>query len=88
MKIDKLWEGYKFPSCEKCKKDCAGHLDYDNLCSNLNYLKEYAEKNFEKNKESFIELLQNSRITIESKGSIQTTYDVVESNKNQKGEGE
>jgi len=56
MKIDKLWEGYKFPSCEKCKKDCAGHLDYDNLCSNLNYLKEYAEKNFEKNKESFIEL--------------------------------
>jgi len=43
---------------------------------------------YEKNKESFIELLQNSRITIESKGSIQTTYDVVESNKNQKGEGE
>ena len=56
MKIEKLWENYKFPSCEHCKKDCAGHLDYDNLCSNLNYLKEYAEKNYEKNKESFAEL--------------------------------
>lgn len=56
MKIEKLWEGYKFPNCEKCKKDCAGHLDYNNLCSNLNYLKEYAEKNYEKNKESFVEL--------------------------------
>ena len=52
MKIEELWEGYRFPKCENCKKDCAGHLDYNNLCSNLNYLKEYAQKNYDKNKES------------------------------------
>lgn len=56
MNIEKLWGGYKFPTCEKFKKDCAGHLDYDNLCSNLNYFKEYAEKNYKKNKGSFVEL--------------------------------
>lgn len=56
MDFSKLWSGYKFPTCENCKKDCKGHLDYDNLCSNLNYLNEYAEKNYEKNKGSFIEL--------------------------------
>lgn len=55
MVIKELWEGYKFPKCENCKKDCRGHLDYNNLCANINYLKEYAEKNYEKNKESFIE---------------------------------
>lgn len=67
MEIKKLWEGYKFPSCENCKKDCQGHLDYDNLCANLNYFKEYVEKNYEKNKESFIEL---KKITNNSKLSI------------------
>lgn len=56
MKINKLWEEYKFPKCERCKKDCAGHLDYDNLCSNLNYLYEYGEKNYTKNKDSFTKL--------------------------------
>lgn len=56
MDIKKLWKNYKFPKCENCKKDCQGHLDYENLCSNLNYLEEYAEKNYEKNKESFEEL--------------------------------
>lgn len=56
MKISKLWEEYKFPQCEQCKKDCAGHLKYDNLCLNLNYLQEYGEKNYIKNKESFVEL--------------------------------
>ena len=56
MNIQTLWEGQKFPNCDTCKKECQGHLDYDNICSNLNYLKEYAEKNYEKNKESFIEL--------------------------------
>lgn len=56
MEISKLWEGYKFPKCEQCKKDCAGHLKYDNLCSNLNYLQEYGEKNYIKNKDSFVEL--------------------------------
>ena len=56
MEIKKLQEGFKYPKCENCKKDCQGHLDYDNLCSNINYLKEYGEKNYKKNKESFIEL--------------------------------
>ena len=56
MNIKKLWQGYRFPNCENCKKDCQGHLDYNNLRANLNYLKEYAEKNYEKNKESFGEL--------------------------------
>lgn len=56
MDIKKLWQGYRFPACGSCKKDCQGHLDYDNLCANLNYLKEYAEKNYAKNKESFDEL--------------------------------
>lgn len=71
MKINKLWEEYKFPKCEKCKKDCAGHLNYDNLCSNLNYLYEYGEKNYIKNKESFIELkkiIGNNEPTIFSFG--------------------
>lgn len=58
MKINKLWERYKFPRCEKCKKECQGHLNYDNLCSNLNYLEEYGERNYEKNKASFEELKQ------------------------------
>ena len=30
-------------------------MDYNNLCANLNYLKDYAQKNFDKNRESFIE---------------------------------
>ena len=43
---------------------------------------------YEKNKENFVELLQKSKITVESNGSIQTTYDVVESNREQKGAGQ
>ena len=42
---------------------------------------------YEKNKEKFMKLLQKCTIRINSKGSIQTTYDIVESNKHQKGEG-
>ena len=56
MEIKELWKDYTFPKCENCQKDCQGRLDYNNLCSNLNYLNEYAESNYEKNKESFIEL--------------------------------
>ena len=55
-KLKKLWENFNFLNCETCKKECNGRLDYDNLCSNLNYLKEYAEKNYDKNKQSFVEL--------------------------------
>ena len=56
MKIKNLWQNYQFPVCDNCKKECQGHLNYKNLCANLNYLLEYAEKNYEKNKESFKEL--------------------------------
>lgn len=56
MDIKILWKNYKFPSCDNCKKDCNGRLNYNNLCSNINYLKEYGEKNYIKNKESLIEL--------------------------------
>lgn len=71
MEIKKLWQGYKFQKCKVCKKECAGHLKYDNLCSNLNYLEEYGEKNYIKNKESFFELkkiLGNKTPTIFSFG--------------------
>lgn len=40
---------------------------------------------YSKNEEKFIELLKQSKVSVESKGIIQTTYDVVESNKDQKG---
>lgn len=56
MNIKKLWEGYNFPRCANCDYKCSGHLNYDKLCSNLNYLEEYGEKNYSKNKESFEEL--------------------------------
>lgn len=56
MDIKSLWKDYKFPNCETCSHNCQGRLDYDNLCSNLNYLKEYGEENYIKNKESFNEL--------------------------------
>ncbi len=56
MEISKLWEGYKFPKCEQCKKDCAGHLKYDNLCSNLNHLQEYGEKIMLKTKKVLLNL--------------------------------
>ena len=67
MKFESLWNGYKFPSCETCKKDCQGHLDYGNLCSNLNYLKDYVQVNYGKNKESFDSL---KRLTTNNKLNI------------------
>ena len=56
MKFESLWNGYKFPSCDTCKKDCQGLLDYGNLYSNLNYLKYYAEVNYQKKKRVLIRL--------------------------------
>ena len=55
MDFTKLWENFDFPNCENCKNDCRGHLDYNNLCANLNYLRDYAQKNYEKNKQSLVE---------------------------------
>ena len=55
--IEKLWSGYNFSDCDDCNNEgCKGRLDYDNLCSNLNYLKKYGQKNYEKNAETFAEL--------------------------------
>ena len=57
MEILKLWQGIKTSKCETCKnEDCRGRLVYDNLCSNVNYLKEYGERNYEKNRDTFMEL--------------------------------
>lgn len=41
---------------------------------------------YERNKEQFMELVKKASVTIESAGRIQTTYDIVESNKDQEGE--
>lgn len=59
MEIKNLWGKYKFPNCDTCKKDC-GKYKYNNLCSNLNYLKNYGEEYYNRMKESFEEL---SKIT-------------------------
>ena len=55
MDVEILWKYYKFPSCDNCKKSC-GKYQYDNLCSNLNYLKNYGQEYFDRMKESFEEL--------------------------------
>lgn len=71
MNTNQLWESFIFPKCETCKKDCNGHLNYNNLCSNLNYLYEYGEKNYIKNRDSFLELkkiIKNDTPTIFSFG--------------------
>ena len=54
------------------------------------YLKEKLElthpyKNIE-DKNEFMELIKNCKVSVVSKGGIQTTYDIVESNKRQEGE--
>ena len=69
MNLEVLWKDYKFPSCDNCKKDC-GKYEYDNLCSNLNYLKNYGQEYFDRMKESFEELnkLNNNKLTIFSFG--------------------
>ena len=57
MEIKKLLSGIKVGNCETCKNEnCNGKLNYDSLCSNVNYLKEYGEQNYEKNRETFKEL--------------------------------
>ncbi len=69
MDIKSLWSGYKFPECGNCKKDC-GKYKCDNLCSNLNYLKNYGEEYFERMKESFEELAKITKkgVTVYSFG--------------------
>ncbi|MBR6640861.1 MAG: hypothetical protein IKL08_01515, partial [Clostridia bacterium] len=40
---------------------------------------------YKKNEENFSEILKKCKITVEAKGQIEATYDVVESNYKQKG---
>lgn len=56
MHIKDILQRFSFPVCEKCHRNCKGRLDYNNLCSNYNYIKEYGERNYQKNKESFVAL--------------------------------
>lgn len=57
LKVEKLWRGLTKKDCKACANgECEGRLNYDSLCSNIEYLKEYGEKNYEKNKETFEEL--------------------------------
>ena len=55
--LEKLWEGFKANECENCTNNaCEGRLNYDDLCSNINYLRKYGKQNYEKNRETFYEL--------------------------------
>jgi len=49
MEIEKIWEGIQ-------TKDCDNVLKYDDLCSNVSYLKMYGKANYEQNKETFEKL--------------------------------
>lgn len=55
MEIKKMWTNFKHPSCDKCTKDC-GRYQYDNLCSNINYLRNYGQEYYERMERSFKEL--------------------------------
>ena len=57
VQVEKLWEGIKVNECGNCKNEkCEGRLCYDNLCSNVNYLKMYGRENYEQNRETFVQL--------------------------------
>ena len=58
-------------------------IDFLNFEDKLGFIHPYK---YEKNKDRFMEYFKNSKITVNSKGKIQTTYDIVESNKRQEGE--
>lgn len=58
-------------------------IDFLNFEDKLGFIHPYK---YEKNKDRFMEYFKNSKITVNSKGRIQTTYDIVESNKRQEGE--
>lgn len=60
MNIDKLWKTHTFQNCDSCDKKC-GKYKYDNLCSNLNYLKNYGEEYYSRMKKTFEELLNITR---------------------------
>lgn len=60
-------------------------VDFLNLSQRLEFSHPFK---YENNKQDFMELLKNSKITINGKGKIKTTYDIIDSNEHQKGENE
>lgn len=58
-------------------------VDFLNLSQRLEFSHPFK---YENNKGDFMELLKNSKITINSNGKIKTTYDIIDSNEHQKGE--
>lgn len=58
------------------------NIDFLYIKEKLEYSNPYK---YEKNKTNFMDLLKRCQIEVESKGRIQTTYDIVESNKDQEG---
>lgn len=76
---------------EKVKEEVEGIINLEKEKGiDFLYLREKLELKYpykyEKNKEEFMKLLQRASVTVESAGRIQTTYDIVESNKDQEGE--
>ena len=58
-------------------------IDFLNLSQRLEFKHPFK---YENNKRDFIALLKNSKITINGKGKIKTTYDIIDSNEHQKGD--
>lgn len=58
-------------------------VDFLNLSQRLEFKHPFK---YENNKKDFIEILKKSKISINGKGKIKTTYDIIDSNEHQKGE--
>lgn len=58
-------------------------VDFLNLSQKLEFSHPFK---YENNKKDFMKLLKKSKITINGKGKIKTTYDIIDSNEHQKGE--
>ena len=58
-------------------------IDFLAIKSELEFKHPYK---YRKNEKNFMEILKNCKITVESKGKIEATYDVVESNLKQRGQ--
>ncbi len=58
-------------------------VDFLNLSQSLEFKHPFK---YENSKGDFIDILKNSKITINGNGKIKTTYDIIDSNEHQKGE--
>ena len=59
-------------------------VDFLNLSGMLEFKHPFKYVN---NKDNFIQHLKKCKITINGNGKIKTTYDIIDSNEHQKGEG-